>query len=944
MMKPREFGKYLLLDRLAVGGMAEVFIAKATGIEGVERYVAIKKILPTMAEDEEFIRMFIDEARISVQLNHANIVHLHELDKEGDSYFIAMEYVPGRDVRAMLELYREQELLMPIPEAVFIASKICEGLQYAHTRKDARGQPLGIIHRDVSPQNILVSYEGEVKIIDFGIAKAANRSQKTQAGILKGKFGYMSPEQVRGLPIDRRSDIFAVGALLFEMLTGERLFTGESDFSVLTKVREAQVPSMRELNADISPELERVLMKALAKEPDDRYAWAADFQSALTRFLLEGDRIYTARELSASMKELFADDIRKEAERMESFARLTEQEPVQEPETNPFDGISTEAEDEDDGSGKTQLIDSSAVAGLRLGDDADSAPERPAPEEAEATRFDAVNPFFQHEQAAAPAVEEGVVAAGQRVVIGGAEEAYAGATVIGTIPTAEAPISARRNDAKGRGTPSVSHPTRKAPALPREPEAPLANEDADADDTGPISRPPAEPEDLEEDYADGDEAYDDEYDGEEAGADGEAYPDEYDEYDEAEPDEQTPVGHEPSANGHTEELPAEPDTASHSATAPGPATPRPSFGEKLADLRAHLPRWAPLAAGGFLLVLVVGIVAAIALGGGGPSTEPLMVQVQGPSAAAITLDGKAISASQVAQVAPGRHEVRVTAAGYAPVTREVQVRAGQAPPVVEIQMESSVAAKGAPPPAQQAKSPESSGTAVPAVATKGSTSAASAASPAAGSKTAVAESASGKSASPAPEKKTESAPPQPAPTAEVVFHSSQKGVKVEVDGKAIGRTPDVRMADLKIGRTYRYEASREGYVSRSGHFTPSHGGQTVEIALALEAEPKPKPKPKPKRRPEHHHHVRVAVHHRAARHHHAAQKFGDLACASRPNGAEVWVDHRNTGRTTPVAPGRPLRLSVGTHLVRFKLGGRSSPAHKVVIREGDTTRLVMPIQ
>jgi serine/threonine protein kinase len=230
MKKPLLFGKYLLLERINVGGMAEVFIAKAFGVEGFERILAIKKILPTMAEDEEFITMFIDEARISVQLNHANVVHIHELGKHDETFYIAMEYVAGRDLRTILERYRRHKEIMPTAQAVFIASKICEGLDYAHRRKDARGQDLDIIHRDVSPQNILISYEGEVKIIDFGIAKAANRSQKTQAGILKGKFGYMSPEQVRGLPIDRRADVFAVGVILYEMLTGEKLFVGESDF------------------------------------------------------------------------------------------------------------------------------------------------------------------------------------------------------------------------------------------------------------------------------------------------------------------------------------------------------------------------------------------------------------------------------------------------------------------------------------------------------------------------------------------------------------------------------------------------------------------------------------------------------------------------------------------------------------------------------------------
>src|SRR5690242_8569383 len=167
MKKPTLFGKYLLLERINVGGMAEVFIAKAFGVEGFERILAIKKILPTMAEDQEFITMFIDEARISVQLNHANIVHIHELGKFEETYFIAMEYVAARDRRTMLERYRRRKELMPTPQAVYVASKMCEGLDYAHRKKDARGMDLNIIHRDVSPQNILCSYEGEVKIIDF---------------------------------------------------------------------------------------------------------------------------------------------------------------------------------------------------------------------------------------------------------------------------------------------------------------------------------------------------------------------------------------------------------------------------------------------------------------------------------------------------------------------------------------------------------------------------------------------------------------------------------------------------------------------------------------------------------------------------------------------------------------------------------------------------------
>jgi eukaryotic-like serine/threonine-protein kinase len=323
MKRPIPFGKYLLLDRINVGGMAEVFLAKSFGVEGFERILAIKKILPTMVEDEEFITMFIDEARISVQLNHANIVQIYELGRHDENYFIAMEYVSGRDLRTLLDRFKRQGQTMPTGQAVYIAQKVCEGLDYAHRKRDARGQELGIIHRDVSPQNVLLSFEGEVKLIDFGIAKAANRAQKTQAGILKGKFGYMSPEQVRGLPIDRRSDIFAVGVCLYEMLTGEKLFVGESDFSTLEKVRNAEVIPPRELNADIPEGLEAVMMKALARDVEERYQWASDMQEDLMRFLLSDGILFSAKHLGKFMNESFGEALEAEGARMEQYAQVT---------------------------------------------------------------------------------------------------------------------------------------------------------------------------------------------------------------------------------------------------------------------------------------------------------------------------------------------------------------------------------------------------------------------------------------------------------------------------------------------------------------------------------------------------------------------------------------------------------------------------------------------
>ena len=227
------FGKYQLLERVSVGGMAEVFKAKSFGIEGFEKILAIKRILPTMAEDGDFIEMFIDEAKIAGQLNHANICPIYELGKVGDSHYIAMEFVWGKDLLQLMNRFRKMRKHMPPAMVAWIGAKACEGLDYAHRKRDRNGNPMNIIHRDMSPQNVLVSYEGQVKVIDFGIAKAASRTTKTQAGVLKGKFGYMSPEQVRGLPVDARSDLFAIGTCMHEMSTGERLFLGESDFTTL---------------------------------------------------------------------------------------------------------------------------------------------------------------------------------------------------------------------------------------------------------------------------------------------------------------------------------------------------------------------------------------------------------------------------------------------------------------------------------------------------------------------------------------------------------------------------------------------------------------------------------------------------------------------------------------------------------------------------------------
>jgi serine/threonine protein kinase len=323
--RPIPFGKYILFERINVGGMAEIFLARSRGIHGFKRLMAIKKILPTMAEDKEFINMFIDEARIASGLSHANIVQIFELSKYENDYYIAMEYVHGKDLRYIQERLTPGRKPMPLPLAILIAYRICEALDYAHSRRDSSGRPMGIIHRDISPQNVIISYEGEVKICDFGIAKAANRSQKTQAGVLKGKFGYMSPEQVRGLPLDGRSDLFTVGTLLYEMVTLQRLFLGESDFSTLEKVRNADVVPPSAYNKDIPPELEEIVLKALAREVEDRYQSAGEMADALQAQLVKLGLVST-RDLATFMKDTFTEEYLAELKVLDYYQSLSDEE------------------------------------------------------------------------------------------------------------------------------------------------------------------------------------------------------------------------------------------------------------------------------------------------------------------------------------------------------------------------------------------------------------------------------------------------------------------------------------------------------------------------------------------------------------------------------------------------------------------------------------------
>lgn len=307
--EPKPFGKYFLTEKIAVGGMAEIYKAKTFGVDGFEKLLAIKKILPHYSADKEFIAMLTDEAKLVVLLSHTNVVQIYDLGKVGDDYYISMEYIDGVNLREVVNRGLELKGKIPLPICLYITSEICKGLDYAHNKRDGQGVPLHIVHRDVSPQNILISFESEVKIVDFGIAKAALNVSHTTSGILKGKVTYMSPEQALGKPVDHRTDIFSAGILLYEMITGDRLFTGETQLEVLKKIRSTRITD-KTLKSDIPPEARTILAKALAYYPKDRFQSAGDFQIELTKLLYTGFSDYSPKQLSTLIKNWFGPELK----------------------------------------------------------------------------------------------------------------------------------------------------------------------------------------------------------------------------------------------------------------------------------------------------------------------------------------------------------------------------------------------------------------------------------------------------------------------------------------------------------------------------------------------------------------------------------------------------------------------------------------------------------
>ncbi|MEQ8280379.1 MAG: serine/threonine-protein kinase [Deltaproteobacteria bacterium] len=303
------YGKYQLHEKLATGGMAEVFRAMSTSIGGFSKMVALKRILPHLSTDAEFVSLFIDEAKLTVALNHGNIVQVFDFGRIETNYFIAMELVDGKDMTQVLIKQSKQRRTVPLEVAFFILSETLRGLEYAHKRRGRDGENLNIVHRDVSPHNVLVSYDGEVKITDFGIAKARTKVSLTRPGVVLGKFAYMSPEQARGLDVDARSDVYSAGITLYETLTGRRLFYSEDPSQILAKVRNPKVPPPSRYNELIPPHVDEMVMKALAIDPDDRFSTAREFATALETELHRIAPGFNDSHVSHFMKGLFEDEV-----------------------------------------------------------------------------------------------------------------------------------------------------------------------------------------------------------------------------------------------------------------------------------------------------------------------------------------------------------------------------------------------------------------------------------------------------------------------------------------------------------------------------------------------------------------------------------------------------------------------------------------------------------
>ncbi|HUS30761.1 MAG TPA: serine/threonine-protein kinase [Kofleriaceae bacterium] len=310
---PVPFGKWYLLGLIARGGMAEVYRARPQ--DGAKNLFAVKVMRPQLAREARFIDMFNREGKLAMMLKNRCIVETVEIGQDDGRHYIAMEYVAGRDLTQVLRRCQETQQRIPVPHAVYIAARIAEGLHFAHTLVGPDGRTLNIVNRDVSPSNVRLSYDGDVKLLDFGIAQALMKFT-SEIGILKGKFSYMSPEQIRGMPLDARTDVFSAGIILHEMLTTEKLFRGDTEFALMEKVRKAEVPPPSNFNRRVTPELDAISLKALARDVADRYQSAAQLAADLDA-LIAGYR-FDPKELRQFMRQLFRKEYARELEETET--------------------------------------------------------------------------------------------------------------------------------------------------------------------------------------------------------------------------------------------------------------------------------------------------------------------------------------------------------------------------------------------------------------------------------------------------------------------------------------------------------------------------------------------------------------------------------------------------------------------------------------------------
>ncbi|MCW5808257.1 MAG: serine/threonine protein kinase, partial [Deltaproteobacteria bacterium] len=324
MRRAQQLGRYHLLDRIAFGGMAEIYRAKTFDATGQPHLVAVKRVLAHLAEDDDFIQMLVDEAKIASVLRHASIARVYEFARAHGEYFIAMEHVDGKDMRTVLERCRTKKKPIPPEHAAYVAAEVGSALHAAHSAVDSRNRPLRIIHRDVSPSNIICSYAGEVKLCDFGIAKATLSRVTTKTGVIKGKVKYMSPEQALGRKLDHRSDVFSLGSCLYEMLTRIPPFTATNEMDLLIKVRDAKYRPVAELTPGIPNELEQITDRCLTRSRANRYQTAAEAEGDLRAFLRKFMPNYSRSHLGRFIRKMFAQEIERELRMLEEFVMTDE--------------------------------------------------------------------------------------------------------------------------------------------------------------------------------------------------------------------------------------------------------------------------------------------------------------------------------------------------------------------------------------------------------------------------------------------------------------------------------------------------------------------------------------------------------------------------------------------------------------------------------------------